>query len=189
MVFLIFCGRSKRRAPAQSHLGATPLVGYLQYSWKKLFNMLCFFLACAHAMDVAVLVDSSRTVGWSNFETLKRSLAKFTDYFHVSNEGTHFGFIHFKQGPVVDFDFGNSSFHNADALKQKIMGIRYDPGLSRMDQAMALANTKLFTDRGGMRKGVPKFLIVFTDGKYDEGSASYAGVLDSLKVRLFISPF
>lgn len=156
---------------------------------EKLFDMLCFFLACAHAMDVAVLVDSSRTVGWSNFETLKRSLAKFTDYFHVSNEGTHFGFIHFKQGPVVDFDFGNSSFHNADSLKQKIMGITYDPGLSRMDQAMALANTKLFTDRGGMRKGVPKFLIVFTDGKYDEGSASYAGVLDSLKVRLFMSPF
>ena len=140
-------------------------------------------------MDVAVLVDSSRTVGWSNFETLKRSLAKFTDYFHVSNEGTHFGFIHFKQGPVVDFDFGNSSFHSADSLKQKIMGIGYDPGLSRMDQAMALANTKLFTNRGGMRKGIPKFLIVFTDGKYDEGSASYAGVLDSLKVRLFISPF
>ena len=135
-------------------------------------------------MDIAIIMDSSRTVGWNNFETLKVALAKFTDYFDVSEEGTHFGLISFKQDPVLDFDFANSSFYNPLLLKQKIVDRKYDPGLTRMDKALTLANTKLFTDRGGARKDVPKFLIVVTNGKSSEGSQPFSGVLESLKVSL-----
>ena len=136
-------------------------------------------------MDVGIILDSSRTVGWNNFEALKRAVAKLTDNFHVSNEGTHFGFIHYNEDATLDFDFTDSSVHNPEALKEKIMDIKYDPGLTRTDKAIKMADERLFTDRGGARKDVPKFLVVITDGKTNEGSASYPSVLAPLKVTLF----
>lgn len=135
-------------------------------------------------MDVGIILDSSRTVGRYNFEILKRALAKFTDYFHVSKEGTHFGFIHYNENASLDFDFADSSLYNSGALKEKIMDIKYDPGLTRTDKALRLADERLFTDRGGVRKDVPKFLIVITDGKTSEGSLPYINFTAPLKVAL-----
>lgn len=145
---------------------------------------LLFFPACVHAMDIGIILDSSRTVGWNNFETLKRTLAKFTDYFHVSEEGTHFGFIHYKEDAMLDFDFADSSLYNPKALKEKILEIKYDPGLRRTDRAIEMANERLFTGRGGARKDVQKFLIVITNGKSSEGSSPYPSLLAPLKVIL-----
>ena len=140
-------------------------------------------------MDIGVVLDSSRSVGRTNYETLKRSLAKLTDYFHVSKDGTHFGFIHYNQDSVVDFDFADSAFHNPQALKEKILEIKYDPGRTRTDKAIKMANERLFTERSGARKDVPKFLIVLTDGKTSEDSAAYSTVLAPLKVKIVFNPF
>ena len=133
-------------------------------------------------MDIGVIVDSSRSVGWKNYETVKRSLAKLTDYFDVSEEGTHFGFIHYNQDATLDFDFAETSLHNPEALKEKIMKIKYEPDRTRTDKAIKMANDRLFTDSGGARKDVPKFLIVLTDGTTSEDSMPYQTVLAPLKV-------
>ena len=133
-------------------------------------------------MDIGIILDSSRTVGWNNFDTLKRSLVKLTEYFHVSKKGTHFGLIHYNENATLDFDFTDASLHNIEALKERIMDVDYDPGLTRTDKAIKMANEKLFTDRGGARKNVPKLLVVVTDGKTSEGSAPYPSVLAPLKV-------
>lgn len=134
-------------------------------------------------MDIGVIVDSSRSVGWKNYETVKRSLAKLTDYFDVSKDGTHFGFIHYNQDAILDFDFSDTSLHNPEALKEKIMEMKYDQGRTRTDEAIKMANERLFTERGGARQGVPKFLIVLTDGSTMDDSTPYATVLAPLKVK------
>lgn len=134
-------------------------------------------------MDIGVVLDSSRSVGWENYETLKRSLAKLIDYFHVSKDGTHFGFLHYNQDAILDFDFANSASQNPQALKEKILEINYDPGRTRTDKAIKMANERLFTEEGGAREGVPKLLIVLTDGKTSDDSAPYTTVLAPLKVR------
>lgn len=134
-------------------------------------------------MDIGVIVDSSRSVGWKNYETVKRSLTKLTDYFDVSKDGTHFGFIHYNQDAILDFDFSDTSLHNTEALKEKIMEMKYDQGRTRTDKAIKMANERLFTERGGARQGVPKFLIVLTDGSTMEDSTPYATVLAPLKVK------
>ena len=133
-------------------------------------------------MDIGVIVDSSRSVGWKNYETVKRSLAKLTDYFDVSEDGTHFGFIHYNQDATLDFDFAETSLHNPETLKEKIMKIKYEPDRTRTDKAIKMANDRLFTDSGGARKDVPKFLIVLTDGTTSEDSMPYRTVLAPLKV-------
>jgi len=134
-------------------------------------------------MDIGVIVDSSRSVGWKNYETVKRSLAKLTEYFDVSKDGTHFGFIHYNEDAILGFDFSDTSLHNPEALREKIMNMKYDPGRTRTDKAIKMANERLFTERGGARQGVPKFLIVLTDGSTSEGSLPYATVLAPLKVK------
>lgn len=134
-------------------------------------------------MDIGVIVDSSRSVGWKNYETLKRALTKLTDYFDVSKDGTHFGFIHYNQDATLDFDFSDTSLYSPEALKEKIMEIKYDPGLTRTDKAIKMANDRLFTDKGGARKDVPKFLVVLTDGTTGEDSMPYQTVLAPLKVN------
>ena len=137
-------------------------------------------------MDIAIILDSSRTVGWNNFESLKRSLAKLVDYFHVSQEGTHFGVIRYNQNATLDVDFSDTSLHNPEILKERIMDLEYDPGLTRTDKAIELADEMLFSDRGGVRKDVPKLMVVVTDGRTGEGSTPYSSVLAPLKVTFYI---
>ena len=138
-------------------------------------------------MDIGVIVDLSRSVGWKNYETVKRSLAKLTEYFDVSKDGTHFGFIHSNKYTILDFDFSDTSLHNSEALTEKIMGMKYIPGRTRIDKAIKMANERLFTKSGGARQGVPKFLIVLTDGSTSEGFMPYATVLAPLKVTCLFS--
>ena len=136
-----------------------------------------------------MILDSSKSVGWNNYETLKRSFAKLTDYFDVSEEGAHFGFIHYNQEAFLDFDFADKSLHDSEALKAKILEIQYDQGLTRTDKAIKMANERLFSAAGGTRKDVPKFLVVLTDGNTMTGSQPYANVLAPLKVNLLLQLF
>ena len=66
------------------------------------------------------------------------------------------------------------------------MDLEYDPGLTRTDKAIELANEMLFSDRGGVRKDVPKLMVVVTDGRTGEGSTPYSSVLAPLKVMFHI---
>ena len=133
-------------------------------------------------MDIGILLHSSLTMKAHNYESLKRSLSKLVDYFDVSENGTHFGFIHYNQDAFIDFALSDASLYNPVTLKAKIQSVPYDPGLTRTDKALKRADEELFSTKGEARNDVPKVLLVVTDADTMQGSEPYSQVLGSLKV-------
>ena len=68
-------------------------------------------------------------------------------------------------------------------MKNTILNVPFVPGLTRTDRALRMANTHLFSDRGGARKNTGKLLLVMTDGVTNEGSEPYSTVLEPIKVH------
>jgi hypothetical protein len=62
------------------------------------------------------------------------------------------------------------------------IGIRYLRGGTRTDLAIKLADTDLYSSKGGYRDNVPNVLFVLTDGKTNRGSIAYSTVLGPLLV-------
>ena len=73
-------------------------------------------------------------------------------------------------------------FLSFNRLRNKILSIPYEPGLTRTDRALHLANSDLFSEKGGARENTGKLLLVLTDGVTNEGSENYTTVLAPLKV-------
>ena len=67
-------------------------------------------------MDIGVVLDTSRSIRKSNYEAIKRSLARLVEYFDVSESGTHFGLLHYNENPTLDFDFRDSRYYDVTRL-------------------------------------------------------------------------
>lgn len=136
-------------------------------------------------MDVGVILASSRSIDWSNYQYIKQELANLIGYFNISQSDTRFGFIHYNEQPYLDFTFNDPANSAAGKLKRKIFNIPYAAGLPRTDKALAEASKELFSAKGGARKNVPKLLLIVTDT--DAGSQPYSKVLEQLKVMIFFT--
>lgn len=136
-------------------------------------------------MDVGVILASSRSIDWSNYQYIKQELANLIGYFNISQSDTRFGFIHYNEQPYLDFTFNDPANSAAGKLKRKIFNIPYSAGLPRTDKALAEASKELFSAKGGARKNVPKLLLIVTDT--DAGSQPYSKVLEQLKVMIFFT--
>ena len=135
--------------------------------------------ACDKPLDIAVVLASSDTMKAHNYNTLKRSLSRLVDYFDVSENGTHFGFIHFGQDAVVDFTLSDAALYDPAKLKAAIIAVPYSPSLTRTDKALVAANQGLFSRA---RTDVSKVLLLVTDQATAGGSEPYSRVLQPLEV-------
>lgn len=118
---------------------------------------------CGSSMDIAFLVDSSGSLGSRNFARLLSSVNRMATYFNVSLLGSHASVIIYSESVELAVDFND--FLSLDEFKQKVSGLAFMRQRTRMDLALDMANTKVFTEKGNMRNFVPKIAILFTDGK------------------------
>ena len=134
------------------------------------------------ALDVGIILDGSGSVKSENFQKAKEFISEFITHFKISPSETHVGMITYSTDAKLEFSMANSTYHHMLALKNKILGISYPDGWTRTDKALEMASSQLFTTAGGDRSTKPNILIVFTDGKTNEGSKPYPDALRSLQV-------
>ena len=133
---------------------------------KKCSSFLFIGPTCIKALDLAIIIDKSKSVGQGNLKRLKQNLVSFLHLFEVSAQGTHVGMISFNDNAELLFDFKDDRYHEEDQLKERIKEIPLKLELkTRTDLALTLAKEKLFTVEGGDRPNVPNVCVVFTDGK------------------------
>lgn len=95
------------------------------------------------------------------------------DQFPVSEEGARIGVISFDETPRVGLAFNTLSGPqlNNYEVQRLIDGVIYSNGPTRIDRALKLANSYLFTSEGGARKDslkvwafdlYPKFLSLLS---------------------------
>lgn len=127
---------------------------------------------CTKKVEVGIVLDASSSVGRERYQRLLSFLQNLTDEFVVSREGVHFGALHFSASPHMDFKISDSAYWEKNALKTKISQIAWSQGGTKLDRALKMAEEQLFCSSCGLRPGIPKALIIITDGKSKTTPAS-----------------
>ena len=110
-------------------------------------------------MDIAFIVDSSGSIGRSNWERVKRFLKALVSKLDVSPSATHVAVISYSTSPKVEMRF--NGLQNTDEVNRKFDDMLWQRGFTYTDQALQLADRDLFLDLNGMRSNVPKVISLF----------------------------
>lgn len=109
-------------------------------------------------MDLGFIIDSSGSIGRSNWAKLKTFVKDIVGQFEVAPDKTHIAAIAFstKAKEVLRFNTLRGSDINADEVNNLIDGMKWQRGFTRIDLALLLADNSMFTADAGMRIGVRK---------------------------------
>lgn len=137
---------------------------------------------CKKKIEIGIVADASTSVTSKKYKIMKEFVVKLSEQFTVGKDGTHFGMLHYSWDPYVDFRMTDKKYWNPVELKKKIRSIEYPYGGTRTDLALYEAD-KAFFCSGCARKGIPKVLIVITDGKSSMESDSMTDATKSMKAK------
>lgn len=105
-------------------------------------------------MDIAFIIDSSGSIGRSNWQRMKRFLKALVSKLDVSDSGTHIAAVAYSGNPEVVMRFSN--FQGVDQVNRLFDEMRWQRGFTYTDKALLLADRDLFQTTNGMRPAVPK---------------------------------
>ncbi|XP_029308193.1 collagen alpha-1(XIV) chain [Cottoperca gobio] len=114
--------------------------------------------------DLAFLVDGSWSIGDDNFMKITRFLYSTMGSLDlIGPDGTQVAIAQFSDDARTEFQL--SSHGNKEELLEAIQSIRYKGGNTKTGRAIKHVKESIFTPEGGARRGVPKVLVVLTDGR------------------------
>ena len=105
-------------------------------------------------MDIALIIDSSGSIGRTNWERVKRFVKSLVSKLDVSSPGTHVAAIAYSTNPVVEMRFWNTQ--STDEVNRMIDRMTWQRGYTYTDKALQLADSDIFQIANGMRPNVPK---------------------------------
>ena len=122
------------------------------------FLLLTCTEGCPIPLDFAMIVDTSGSISRSNFKKLIKFIQDMLDGFDISEKGTHIAVIGYstKASVALRFNDFSGAFLNSANLKRAISKIVHSRGYTYIDKALKLANTDVFSAKGGMRPNVTK---------------------------------
>ena len=145
--------------------------------------MIPFFSACKTQVDLGFLVDGSGSIemyGKGNFHKCLDFVKSLTRAFVISPTDTRIGVILFSSRSVLQFDFKTYSTQND--IETAIDAIKYPGYKTKTGLALTMAQDKLFNDA---RTGVPRVLVVLTDGRANDDVVKPSEKLKKAGVIIF----
>ena len=135
--------------------------------------------------DIVFLLDSSVSVGTTNFEKQINFVADFAGTFDIAPNVVRVGVVTFAS--VANNEFNLNTFRGRAETINAINNIEYISGGTRTDLALNYARDTSFSIGAGDRPEVPNILIVITDGKSNEPELTRqeADILRQLGVKVF----
>lgn len=138
------------------------------------------------------MLDSSSSVSPTNFQLGLQFIIKVCEYFNIAYpHGTRVALIRYNDVPTIIFRF--NTYVNKQDVLDAIGSVPYEPGLTGTDLALLEAHASLFrsSDHGVRPKelGVPRVLVLLTDGKASKGTASVVQPSELLRedgVNIFV---
>ena len=109
------------------------------------------------------MVDSSGSLGQTNYRHLKKTVANMGAHFGVSPMGSHAAIILYSDN--YDISTKLDYFLTPVEFERTALRLKYLRQRSRMDAALTAAHDRIFTHQGNARDFLPKVAILFTDGK------------------------
>ena len=112
--------------------------------------------------DIVILMDSSVSVGTTNFQKQKNFVADFVGNFNIGPNNVQIGVVTVASEPHNEFNL-NTFQIKADVVNA-VYSIEYIFGGTRTDLALTYVRENSFTAASGDRTDVINILIVITDG-------------------------
>ncbi|XP_048882366.1 collagen alpha-1(XIV) chain isoform X2 [Brienomyrus brachyistius] len=114
--------------------------------------------------DLAFLVDGSWSIGDDNFQKIIRFLYNTLGALDkIGPAGTQVAIAQFSDDARTEFKL--TSYEDKETLLDAIQHISYKGGNTKTGKAIKHVKDAIFTTEGGARRGIPRVLVVLTDGR------------------------
>ena len=114
-------------------------------------------------MDLAFAIDTSDSLSQEDFEAQKGAIIMLAKSFGLSRQGTHTSVIIYGSDARVAIKLGDHV--TIDEFSAAVQKLSHTGGSTRIDKALLMASTHVFSPENGGRSGMPKMLIIMTDGQ------------------------
>ena len=153
--------------------------------------MLFAFISAASSncenppLDIAIVIDQTKSVGKGNYETMLDSVKSLIDKYDVGDKKTHFSIVTYDKNAKVRVSLDDKEYHSKEALKKLLDEMKENDKLgspTRTDKALKTVGEEVFVEGNGDRPESPNIMIVFTDGDTHKSSEPYDTVIPTLQV-------
>ncbi|EPQ16920.1 Cochlin [Myotis brandtii] len=134
--------------------------------------------------DIAFLIDGSFNIGQRRFNLQKNFVGKVALMLGIGTEGPHVGLVQASEHPKIEFYLKN--FTSAKDVLFAIKEVGFRGGNSNTGKALKHTAQKFFTAETGVRKGIPKVVVVFIDGWPSDDIEEAGIVAREFGVNVFI---
>jgi collagen type VI alpha len=107
-------------------------------------------------------MDASASIGERDFQKERDFVKAVADSFTFAHDQALVGVITYSDNATLDIPLGQ--YMSAERFKLEVDRIPYILGRTRIDRALKLASTDIFSRKGRSRPGFPKIMIILTDG-------------------------
>ena len=155
---------------------------------------LCFSFpyieVCGKRVELGFLVDGSESIDTPHPGNFKKSLGfvrNITETFRISDEEVRVGLVVFSTDVKTVFPF--NKYHDIEGIQQAIESVWYPSAGTLLGKGLMGVKRDLF---GYARPGVPRILVVLTDGKSRDKVEEPAKILRAMGVHVVavgVGPF
>ncbi|XP_015205550.1 cochlin isoform X1 [Lepisosteus oculatus] len=113
-------------------------------------------------VDIAFVLDGSYNIGQRRFILQKNFIGKLALMLRIGPEGPLFGIVQASENPKTEFHLNSFTQPKDVIFAIKEMGFR--GGNTNTGKALRHTVETFFSSENGMRKGLPRVIMVFVDG-------------------------
>uniref|UniRef100_A0AAX7V8U8 Collagen, type XII, alpha 1a n=1 Tax=Astatotilapia calliptera TaxID=8154 RepID=A0AAX7V8U8_ASTCA len=135
--------------------------------------------------DLVFLIDGSWSIGDDSFNKVLQFVTSMTAAFDViSPKGMQVSFVQYSDDARTEFKL--NTYHDKGIVISALQGVRYRGGNTKTGIALKHVYEKVFTSDNGMRRNVPKVLVVVTDGRSQDEVKKSAEKLQHSGYSVFV---
>ncbi|KAJ8341791.1 hypothetical protein SKAU_G00340820 [Synaphobranchus kaupii] len=135
--------------------------------------------------DLVFLIDGSWSIGDDNFNKVVQFVFSTIGAFDVvSPSGMQVSFVQFSDGAKTEFKL--NTYQDKGMVLAALQLVRYQGGNTKTGVALKHVSDKVFTSDSGMRRNVPKVLVVVTDGRSQDEVKKNAAKLQHSGYSVFV---
>ncbi|XP_052009198.1 collagen alpha-1(XII) chain-like isoform X2 [Xyrauchen texanus] len=135
--------------------------------------------------DLVFLIDGSWSIGDESFVKVRQFVFSMIGAFDViSQEGMQVSFVQYSDDAKTEFKL--NTYHDKGVVLSALQMVNYRGGNTKTGAALKHVVEKVFTSDSGMRRTVPKVLVVVTDGRSQDEVKKSAAKLQHSGYSVFV---
>ncbi|XP_059375411.1 collagen alpha-1(XII) chain-like isoform X2 [Carassius carassius] len=135
--------------------------------------------------DLVFLIDGSWSIGDDSFIKVRQFVFSMIGAFDViSRDGMQVSFVQYSDEAKTEFKL--NTYHDKGMVLSALQMVRYRGGNTKTGVALKHIGEKVFTSDSGMRRNVPKVLVVVTDGRSQDEVKKSATKLQHAGYSVFV---